>query len=264
MDYISNNKKAWEEAFNHRREGWGEDIGYRLKNEEFPFIEKDLANELVNYDFKNKTIAQFCCNNGRELFSFMKFGASAGKGFDIAENMISFANNTAKELGVNCTFIATDILKIDKQFYNSFDYIFVTIGALKWFKDLSMFFRKVSLCLKQGGRLIINEMHPVTNMLGVNGEENYDEKVPNKIVNSYFREEPWIENDGMGYMSGIAYKSETFCSYSHTFSHIVNSICKNDMGVSKILELNYDISGLFGHLNNKGIPLSYILIGQKK
>ncbi len=166
MVYINSNKEAWEEAFENRSEGWGEDIVYRLKTEKLPFIAKDLADELVDYDFDNKTVAQFCCNNGRELLSIMKLGASSGIGFDIAENMVDFANKSAKELNFNCSFIATDILEIEESYYNSFDYIFVTIGALTWFQDLSMFFRKVSLCLKQSGKLFINEVHPITNMLG--------------------------------------------------------------------------------------------------
>ncbi len=45
--------------------------------------------------------------------------------------MVVAANNMAKELGVNCTFIASDILKIDERFHNSFDYIFLTIGVLE-------------------------------------------------------------------------------------------------------------------------------------
>lgn len=263
MDYISSNKEVWEEAFEHRCEGWGEDIIDRLKNEEVPFIEKVLSEELTNYDFSNKTIAQFCCNNGRELLAIMKLGASYGVGFDIADNMVSFANNTAKQLGVNCIFIATDILKIDEQFHNQFDYIFITIGALTWFQDLSQFFQKVSLCLKQGGHLIINEMHPVANMLGMYGEENYDEAVPEKLVNSYFRKEPWIENSGMGYITGKPYESKTFYSYSHTFSHIFNAISQNGMHIKKLSEFDYDISGSFAQLDNKGIPLSYILVSQK-
>lgn len=263
MDYINSNKEAWEEAFDNRREGWGEDIIVRLKNEELPFLEDALAKELNNYDFSSKTIAQFCCNNGRELLSIMKLGASLGVGFDIAENMVSFANNTAKQLGVNCTFIATDILKIDEQFYDKFDYIFITVGAITWFKDLSFLFQKVSSCLKKGGSLIINEMHPVTNMLGMMGEENYDEKVPEKLVNSYFRSEPWIENSGMGYMTGKYYKSKTFYSYSHTFSAILNAISLSGMHVKKLTELDHDISTCFDNLSNKGIPLSYILVCQK-
>ncbi|MDQ2088028.1 class I SAM-dependent methyltransferase [Herbivorax sp. ANBcel31] len=263
MDYIMSNKEAWEEAFDNRSKDWGKDIKYRLENEELPFIEKVLADELIKYDFKNKTIAQFCCNNGRELFSFMKLGASYGVGFDIAENMVSFANSTAKELGINCSFVSTNICKIDEKYHDTFDYIFITIGALTWFEDLSEFFKKVSLCLKKDGRLIINEMHPVTNMLAFNGEEEYDEKNPSKIEYSYFRKEPWVEDNGMGYMTNKAYDSKTFYSYSHTVSLILNSIIKNNMHVEKMIEFDYDISGMFSDLDNKGIPLSYILISQK-
>lgn len=94
-------------------------------------------------------------------------------------------------------------------------------------------------------------------------EENYDEEIPEKIVNSYFRKEPWIENSGMGYMTGKAYESKTFYSHSHTFSNILNSICQNGMLVKKLSEFDYDISNSFGHLNNKGIPLSYVLVCKK-
>lgn len=116
MDYISSNKEAWEEAFEHRCEGWGEDIIDRLKNEEVPFIEKVLSEELTNYDFSNKTIAQFCCNNGRELLAIMKLGASYGVGFDIADNMVSFANNTAKQLGVTAYLLLQIFLKLMSSF----------------------------------------------------------------------------------------------------------------------------------------------------
>ncbi|MEJ6952302.1 class I SAM-dependent methyltransferase [Natronospora cellulosivora (SeqCode)] len=265
MEYMNNNKEAWEEAFDKSSDEWcGNDIINQLETEEYPFIEKVLVDEIINYDFSKKTIAQFCCNNGRELMSIMKFGGEKGVGFDIAENMISFANQTAEKLGVNCTFVATNILEIDREYYNSFDYIFVTIGALTWFEDLNLFFDKVSQCLKKEGQLIINEMHPTANMLGAPGEDNYDKNSPNKLVYSYFRKEPWIENDGMGYMDTGAYKSKTFQSYSHTFADILNSICQNGMKLSKIKEFDYDISGMFSELNNIGIPLSYLLVGKKR
>ena len=263
MDYIKSNKEAWEEAFEHRSHGWGEDIHIKLQNEAYPFLEKELIEELQKLDFTNKTVGQFCCNNGRELLSIMKFGAKQGVGFDIAENMVSWANETAQKTKTNCFFVATNILDIDEKYYNTFDFIFITIGALTWFKDLNLLFDKISHCLKVGGILIINEVHPVTNMLGIAGEENYDEKSPNKLVNSYFREEPWVENSGMGYMSGHWYESKTFYSYSHTFSSIVNSFSSNKLVISKLREFQYDISTCFTDLNNLGIPLSYIMMAKK-
>ncbi|AQS06501.1 class I SAM-dependent methyltransferase [Clostridium beijerinckii] len=263
MDYIKSNKDAWEEAFERRAKGWSEDLYESLQNETYPFLKKELIEELLEFDFTNKTVSQFCCNNGRELLSIMKFGAKQGVGFDIAENMVSFANETAKKAKANCLFIATNILDIDEKFNNSFDFIFITIGALIWFKDLNLLFDKVSLCLKSGGILVINETHPVTNMLAASGENNYDKEVPNKLVNSYFKEDPWIENSGMSYMSEQSYKSKTFYSYSHTFSDIVNSLSSNKIVISKLREFQYDMSTSFANLNNLGIPLSYILIAKK-
>lgn len=264
MNFNELNKMAWEEAFENRKAGWGEDIARRIRNEAHPFLVKEMIDVLSQYDLKGKTIAQFCCNNGRELLSLYKMGAEYGVGFDIAENQAAFANMTAQELEMNCTFIATDILKIDERFYNAFDYIFITIGALTWFNDLNAFFKKVYDCLKAGGHLFINEQHPVIDMLAAQGEHNYDPSTPERLVNSYFRNEPWVEGDGMGYMSDSSkeYK-KTFYSFSHSVSEILNAIVQSGMQVKKMQEYDYDISGSFAHLNHKGIPLSYILVCKK-
>ena len=263
MDYIKSNKEAWEEAFEHRKDGWDESVIDKLNSEDFPFLEKELITELELMNLKGKTIGQFCCNNGREILSIMKFGAMKAVGFDIAENMIDFANKTATELGVNAIFIATNILEIPEEYNNTFDYIFITIGAITWFKDLDLLFKKVSLCLKESGVVIINEMHPFTNMLAVMGEENFDSENISKLVNSYFSNKPWIGNDGMGYMTEKSYKSKTFTSYAHSMASIISSMGRNNIYTTKLVELENDISSIFADLSNKGLPLSYILIGRK-
>jgi len=71
MNYIKSNKEAWEEAFDNRYPNWGENNYKRLMNEELPFFNTDVIRELKNIDFNGKTIAHFCCNNGRELLSLM-------------------------------------------------------------------------------------------------------------------------------------------------------------------------------------------------
>lgn len=261
MDHITSNKKAWEEAYNSRLPGWEEDIIRRIRNEKYPFLTKELANEISDYDLKNKAAAQFCCNNGRELLSIVKSGACFGTGFDIAKNMITAADEMAAKLGLKCKFISTDISKIDHSFYDSFDVIFITAGALTWFSDLFDFFMKVSLCLKKGAVLFINEIHPFTNMLAVNSEDEYDDQAQNKLIYSYFKDGPWIENS-MSYISDKT-TANTFYSFSHTMSHIIDSICQNGIRIRKLTEYEHDISDMFAHLNNTGIPLSYILTGQK-
>lgn len=71
MSYIEENKAAWEEAFEARKAGWGEENHIRLRDEELPFLHPDIVDAVKQIDFGGKTVAQFCCNNGRELLSLM-------------------------------------------------------------------------------------------------------------------------------------------------------------------------------------------------
>lgn len=119
---------------------------------------------------------------------------------------------------------------IDESYYNKFDFIFFTIGAITWFKDLSLLFEKVSKCLKSNGLLLINNFHPFMSMLPLPNEDGFDGENLNRIAYSYFRKEPWIENSGMGYMT-IQYESKIFTSFSHTLSDIINSIINAGMNI---------------------------------
>ncbi len=258
-NYIQGNKEAWEEAFEQRSPEWGVDVLPRLRDEPHPFLSPEVVNELKPLDWMGKTVGQFCCNNGRELLSLMKLGAAEGIGFDLAENQVEFANRIARELHMNCTFVATDILQIPESYDDKFDFLLITIGALCWFQDLRPFFEKAAGCLKQGGIVLIHEQHPVTNMLALPGEENYDASSPGNLVNSYFHN-TWIENDGMPYMTRKQYASKTFTSYTHSLSAIFTAALEAGLQIGKFQEFERNITGdEFGAVENKGIPLSYIL-----
>lgn len=262
MNYISGNKAAWEEAFDNRKPNWGEENHIKIRSERLAFFNSDMKKELEQIDFQNKTIAQFCCNNGRELLSLMDCGANAGVGFDIAENIIEQARDTAEKLNMkNCDFVACNILEIPENYYNQFDFAFFTIGAITWFEDLSLLFNKVSKCLKKGGMLLINDFHPLMNMLPLPSDDCFDPENLNQFAFSYFRKEPWIESNGQRYMSKN-YESKTFTSFSHTMAVIINSLSINDMKTIKLNEYDYDI-GLTETYDKKGFPLSFILIAEK-
>jgi len=262
MNYIEDNKAAWEEAFKNRKPNWGDNDYLRLKNKKLDFFNDDMKSELEKMDFRGKKIAQFCCNKGGELLSLMELGASEGVGFDIAENIIEHARETAKKADINnCTFVVCNILDIPTDYHNQFDFIFFTIGGIIWFDDLTLLFNKVSKCLKPNGLLLINDFHPFMNMLLFPGDDGFLPDDLNRFTCSYFRREPWVYNDGMDYMS-IEYKSKTFTSFFHTMSDIINALSKNGIKTVKLNEYDYDI-GITDVYNNKEFPLSYILIAEK-
>lgn len=262
MSYIESNKEAWEEAFEHRHPNWGEENHIKLLNEALPFFDEKAAEELHEINFAGKDIAQFCCNNGRELLSLIKNGANSGIGFDIAENILSQAKLTAEKAGIkNCKFVAGNILDIPEEYHNSFDLVMFTIGAITWFENLEPLFRKAADCLRPGGIMYIQDFHPVMNMLALPGSPEYDEQKIYGVAYSYFRKEPWVENEGMGYMSET-YDSKTFISFSHTMAGIINAACKAGLRITGLKEYDYDV-GLSEIYDGKGYPLSFILTAEK-
>ncbi len=262
MDYFKTNKEAWEEAFIKHQIGWKNDPIENKFTSELEFLNNDLITEIKSIKLKDKDIAQFCCNNGRELLSIVRYGAKSGTGFDIAENFINEANRISKLKNINCNFICTNILNINNEFKERYDIVFSTIGTLCWFDNLNNFFSKVNLVLKVNGIFLISEVHPFTNCIAMEREDEYDPNQPEKIVYSYFRNEPWIENNGMDYVGNTKYKSKTFTSFSHTFSEILNAMIQNNIQIVKINEYNHSLHD-FNLLNNGKLPLSIIIIGKK-
>lgn len=261
--YIEGNKAAWEEAFENRDASWGADITERVRTEDYPFFNEETKNVLKKLHTEGTVIGQFCCNNGRELLSLVKSGkAVKGIGFDIAENQVAFANEKTKELGLPCVFEAVNIYDIDDRYREQLDVALITIGALCWFEDLNRFFAVVAKCMKPGAIIVINEQHPCTNMLAVEGEELFDPEHRTACHYSYFEHE-WTGNEGMYYMTQKRYRSKTFTDYTHPLSEIVTGMCNNGIFVTDLQEFDHDISGGFGSLDCSGFPLSMIIQGRK-
>jgi hypothetical protein len=140
--------------------------------------------------------------------------------------------------------------------------VFCSIGTLCWFKNLSDFFKIVNFVLKPNGIILINETHPIMNIFSMEGEDEYDKNQPEKITYSYFKNDPWIENDGIDYVGNTKYKSKTFTSFSHTFSEIINTMVDNRIQIEKVNEYNYSLDS-FALLDKGKIPLSMIITGKK-
>ena len=264
MDYNKANKEAWEEAFAVHQAGYKEDPVLRLKRGEL-FLRAETEAVLVELDLAGKSVAQFCCNNGIELLSLLKMGAAHGTGFDITEGFTAEGRRLASEAGLDADFVAIDIYDIDDAYAEQFDLVLVTCGVLSWFPDLDRFFAKVALVLKDGGTLVINEMHPYTNMLATTGEEGYEASRPDHVTYSYFKEGvAWVDTDGVDYIGGTKYASKPLYSYSHGFGKIVNAMSGNGLTIGTLTEFDHDVCREWSHLEGKGMPLSYLLVAAKR
>jgi SAM-dependent methyltransferase len=263
-DYAEKNREAWNQVAPIHQKHRKINLQEAVQSPSFSVLD-DLETEILQrLSLAGKRVAQLCCNNGRELLSVLKMGAASGVGFDISDEAIKEANLLAESGQVNCEFIRTNIYDIDESFSNQFDMVYITIGALTWFDDLNRFFQIVSQILKPEGQLFLYEMHPFLDMMTLPGEDEYDERHPLKIVYSYFKNTPYIDNNGLDYVGGTTYDAKTTYSFAHTISDILSSILKNGLTLLDFREYPHDISASFQHVEQYQIlPMCYTLLAKK-
>jgi len=263
--YTEANRVAWNEVTPIHQKARKINFEKEFAQPGYSRLDELVSEKLKNYGIKGKRVAQLNCNNGRETLSMVSLGADSAVGFDISDEAIKEAKKLAKIAGVKCTFVRIDIYDIGEEYNNQFDLVLITIGALPWMPDLSRYFEIVSRMLKKDGTLVVYEEHPFMDMFAVEGEEGYDPDNPEKIVNSYFREDPWVNYDGIDYVGKSVYKSEVNYCFIHPLSEIINGVIKSRVEILEFNEYIHNLNSEFEELEkNQKIPMSYLLIGRKK
>ena len=213
---------------------------------------------------QGKTVAQLCCNNGRELISVLKLGAEAGVGFDISDEMSREATLLGSLSHTRCQFVRTNIYDTGAAYYDRFDIVYITIGSLGWFHDLNRFFGVVYQLLRPGGHLFIYEVHPFLDMLALPGEGAYDAEHELRIVYSYFKSDPFIDTNGLDYVGGTQYDAKPTYAFPHTVSAILTALLNNRLALHEFTEYSHDISSSFAFLEKyQMLPMCYTLLAQK-
>jgi len=264
-NFAEQNREAWNEAAVVHRKTRKIDYKEAFRDKNFSVLDATLTSLLKNIPLQGKKVAQLCCNNGRELLSIVNTMFAKGIGFDISDEFIAEAKIIAQSAKLDCSFVRTDINQFTNRYNSQFDLVLLTAGALTWFHDLGKLFNVVSRLLKSEGYLLIYEIHPFTNLIAWKGEPEYDISNPYKIVYKYFRNTPWVKNDGADYIGKTVYKSKTFISFAHKLSDIITAISVNKIIIREFREYPHDVSEHLTRLEqDKMLPLSYTMIGQKK
>ncbi len=263
-DVTSANRAAWNEVTPIHQKARKEDLVEQFKRPGFTTFDDVLTRKLRNLKIIGKDIAQLCCNNGRETLSAKNMGARCAVGFDISDEAINEAERMSQLSGVECEFVRTDVYDIGAEHFDKYDILLITVGAVSWLPDLKKFFDICANMLRPGGHLVIYEMHPFTYLLACPEDEGYDPENPEKIVFSYFRNEPWVEYAGLDYIGGSKYDSLPSYSYTLKLSDYFNSIINSGMQIIELDEYPHDISNLFSDYDQQGLlPKSFTLVARK-
>jgi 2-polyprenyl-3-methyl-5-hydroxy-6-metoxy-1,4-benzoquinol methylase len=158
------NRDAW----NARRyEAW---VGaYGPPEAEARVIVADPAKKLRRLlPHMGEVAGQRVCNmqgsHGRVAVALALIGADATV-IDFAEENRRYALQLAAAAGVTIDYRVADAMEADTLGLAPFDWVAMELGILHYHQDLVGFFRVMARLAKPGGRLVLNEFHPVNRKL---------------------------------------------------------------------------------------------------
>ncbi|HNR96441.1 MAG TPA: class I SAM-dependent methyltransferase [Anaerolineae bacterium] len=258
--YSEANRQAWNEAMPYHQRAAKEKWDRLFAASGYSCLDEVELAEWQRLGIDGRAVAHLCCNNGVELLSLKNLGAGLCVGFDIADEAIAEAQERAARCGIDCRFICRDVYQIPAEWDGQFDVVYITAGALAWLPDLPGLMAVAARLLRQGGRVFIHEIHPVSTMLP---DDSLRDQNPLQINDVYFKSEPWVRYGDLDYVGGCHYESNLpQYEFAHPLSEIIMALVENGVAVERFLEFEKDISTAHQRQEHKGLPLSYILIGR--
>jgi SAM-dependent methyltransferase len=117
-------------------------------------------------DLEGKALAHLQCNSGGDSLSLAVRGATV-TGVDISDAAISSARRLSSEAGIPAGFERADVydwLEEAARRGRRFDAVFSSYGIVCWLPDLDSWARGIAAVLTGGGRFVLVDFHPATDM----------------------------------------------------------------------------------------------------
>lgn len=121
--------------------------------------ERELLGELVD-----QPLLHLLCNSGADTLSLAALGAQA-VGVDISDAAIEAAQRLSVASGLQAEFVRADVYTYLAELPAArFSRIYCGYGAICWLHDLTTFAAGIANALDRGGRFVLMEFHPSSNM----------------------------------------------------------------------------------------------------
>jgi ubiquinone/menaquinone biosynthesis C-methylase UbiE len=255
QSYTAANRKVWEETAPVHQASQMAGLMEAFADPAYLNLDETARQWLARVGVEGKSVAQLCCNNGRELISIQRLGAGRCTGFDISESFITQAEQLNAASHAACEFLACDVYAIPSGFDAQFDLIYISVGALGWLPNLAGFLGVCARLLRPGGALLVYEMHPILDMI------EDAPALPPHLANSYFRTEPLVDDTGLDYYNGTQYAASPGYWFHHKMSDILQTCLDQGFILTGFAEYPHDVSNVFAYLEQAEarLPLSYVL-----
>lgn len=220
----------WERARDTNRANWDDRVPLHEEAYDLAgFDDPDHRSDVVRDDLPALTawlpeqrlagldVCHLQCHIGTDTVSLAREGARV-TGVDFSGPALASAARLADRLGLEVTWIQTDVLDARAAVTGEFDVVYTSIGTICWLPDLDRWAAQVAALLRPGGVFFIRDGHPSLYAL--------DEDAPELVTR--YRTFPdgtaqqW-EDAGTYAGDGTVAHTRTY-EWPHPLSEIVNAL----------------------------------------
>ncbi len=232
--YLAVNRKLWDERTKHHVDSDFYDTASFIKGKS---TLNDIELVLLG-DVRGKSILHLQCHFGQDTLSLARMGAKV-TGVDFSTEAINKARALNEELNLDAQFVCTDIYELPGVLQEQFDIVFTSYGTIGWLPDMAKWAGIVSQYMKQGGKFLIAEFHPVVWMFDNDLKE---------IKFSYFNKEVIEEVEYGTYADKDAPIVMDCISWNHDLAEVMQSLINAGLRVTSFNEYDYSPYNCFNNV----------------
>jgi SAM-dependent methyltransferase len=174
-----------------------------------------------------KTLLHLQCHFGIDSLSWARLGAEV-TGIDFSERAIELATGVAAELGIDASFIRSNLYDLPRHVDGEFDIVYTSRGVLCWLPRIRPWADVVARFVKPGGLFYITETHPILEAY----EDDFTLKFP-----YWEREEPSSFVIQGSYADPAAkVKTEKDYEWNHGLGEIVTALAQAGLRIEFLHE----------------------------
>ena len=229
------NRRAWDNLAKIHYENYH--VGKLLAGE--PLLSEVIQAEVG--DVHGKSLIHLLCHIGTDTLSWGLLGARV-TGVDISPESVQYARRIALQLGIDATFIVSDVMDLMEKIEATYDIVFASTGVVCWIPDLGKFAGTVRQLLKPGGIFYLHDGHPFRNMLEI------PEAGQAILKNDYFQKGAQEYHKFTDYATKDHVVTAKNYEWTWTLGEIVTAFCQSRMRIEFLHEFpQYFYSGYTGY-----------------
>lgn len=176
-----------------------------------------LAPFLPGGDVAGLDVCHLQCHIGTDTLSLARAGARV-TGVDFSPGALASAAALAQRLGLEASWVETDVLDARAAVAGDFDLVYTSIGTITWLPDLDRWAAQIAALLRPGGTFFIRDGHPALYAL--------DEEAEGLVTRyRYFPDGTAHAWDAeTTYVGGGALTNTRTYEWPHPLSEIVNAL----------------------------------------